>query len=140
MGACIQALLTCGFQDMGDVYVCRSAADLALMREMLTSLQRNPPGEALRQTPAVASTGGGGTRLVNGVIVPSAPAPVPVVAAASPASAGAAPAPKSSGGYCGGQAAPKSRSAFAFSSSSKREQAEKAQREALEEARRLQKD
>lgn len=135
--ACIQALLTCGFEDRGDVYVCRSAVDFNMMRQMQIALQKNQPGQAPQQIGSAPS--GQGTRLVNGVIIREAPAPAPAVKAVAKNSqplAESASVPKSSGGY----AAPKHKSARDFESRSKREQQEQAQREALEEARRLQKD
>lgn len=139
--ACIQALLTCGFQDMGDVYMCRSGADLALMRKMQSALQKNPPGEAVARPSAGYS--GGGTRLVNGVIVREAPAPAPPPAAVASAPARTAPVPAGEPPFAKNSSAPapaKPKSAFDFGSRSKREQAEKAQQDALQEARSLQKD
>lgn len=82
--SCIAALQLCGFTDGGEAYVCRPAADLALMREMAGELKALPEFTELPSPGAAA-----GTRLVDGVIVrtpavPSRPAVGPRGAAGQP--------------------------------------------------------
>jgi len=80
--ACIEALRLCGFSDVDEAYVCRSAADLSVMRRMSAalragSLQSSQQGSAAAGLAAPVSTwSAGGRRIVNGVIV-DAPCPPP---------------------------------------------------------------
>lgn len=142
--ACIHALKASGFQDAGQVYSCPIGNDLAVMRKMHAALLANPPGAAASAPVASAGSGeracassaGGGTRLVDGVIIrdprpaPAAPPPAsaPAVATQTPAMAREAPKPRTPA------------SASAFQRRDDPAAAQKAQDSALQEARRLQKE
>jgi len=156
--ACIEMLRLCGFSDMGEVYACRQAADLSLMRRMTAVLKARPPGTAAKDLKVTSGTGGG-TRLVNGVIVrePRAAAeaalapssqvpPVPAASSGHPsgpgarAAAGGLPAADSSPTAVGPSGPKPPRSAFDFENRSAREKREQAQQSALQELRQQQKE
>lgn len=142
---CISALQLCGFQDLGDAYVLRAAADLTLMRKMSAALRAHPPETTRAAAPRAAppTSNGTVTKMVNGVIVrtqvPKSSSCAAQAAAAAPIQASPAATAKAGGlGGSAGSKAPKS--AFDFEKRDTKIKKEQEQKNSLEELRKQQRE
>jgi len=148
--ACREVLLLCGFEDTSEAYVCRSNADLSVMRQMASLLKAfRPEAPFPAATPDQgASTG---TRIVNGVITRDPPpartvdeAAISRTSAASlvpyPVAVASPPLPSASSAPTTSAAGVKPKSAFDFERRASREQRLQVQEAQLLEARRQQKE
>lgn len=138
---CIEALKLSGFQDMGEAYVCRSAADLSTMKQMAAALKEAGSSSSLAQKTQPGPSQG--PTIVNGVITRPVKTeakadPLERRGVALPKTASAPPAGTPVGPYPSAKGKP--RSAFDFQNRRVQEQSVQSAQSAVQDLRKLQKE